>query len=190
MDLPPSSALAVDHIEKWARSNDLDFRANPLSGSGAVFSRDGQYRYLLWRRAYIAPFMGLGMLNPSTAGEEDNDPTVNRGIGFAVAQQLAGPLVWNLNAFRATDPADMKRAADPIGPLNNSAIDLALMLCQITIAGWGTHGTFGARDHAVRRRCAAAGAQLHALRLTKDGHPSHPLYLPASLAPQPWDFDW
>jgi hypothetical protein len=28
--------------------------------------------------------------------------------------------------------------------------------------------------------------ELHYLRLTKDGHPGHPLYLPASLHPIAW----
>lgn len=191
MSKPPSSTLAVHLIKMWANRLGLDFRSNPLSGSGAVFSSCGAYRYLLWRRAFgQTPFMALGMLNPSTAGEDENDPTINRGIGFAMAAQLAGPLVWNLNAFRATEPDDMKCAENPVGLLNNEAIDLALTLAEVTVAGWGTHGGFGGRDKAILRRCGVVGAKLHVLRLTKEGHPGHPLYLPKSLSPQPWDFDW
>lgn len=187
----PSSLLAVKMIQRWAGLEGLLFEFNELSGNGAVFSPCRQYRYLLWRRAVLGtPFMGLGMLNPSTADADADDPTINRGIGFAMGERLAGPLVWNLNAFRATDPADMKAAADPVGPHNNNAIDLALRLAEITVAAWGTHGTHGGRDQAVLRRCAAGGHQLHALRLTKDGHPGHPLYLPKSLRPQPWDYVW
>jgi hypothetical protein len=187
----PSSILAVDLIERWAAQHELDFRSNALLGRGAVFSRCGTYRYLLWRNASLAlPFMGLAMLNPSTANEEDDDPTITRGTGFARRERLAGPLVWNLNAFRATDPVNMKSADDPVGPHNNAAIALALTLAEITVAAWGTHGTFQGRDHGVRRRCAAAGAKLYALKLTKDGHPGHPLYLSSKLRPQPWEFDW
>lgn len=188
---PPSSALAVELIQNWAKTEGLVFRHNGLSGNGAVFSTCGQFRYLLWRRAStMVPFMGLGMLNPSTADADADDPTISRGIGFAMREGLAGPLVWNLNAFRATDPADMKASADPVGPHNNAAIDLALKLAEMTVAAWGTHGTHGDRDRAVLRRCAAAGAQLHVLRLTKDGHPGHPLYLPKHLRPELWEYDW
>lgn len=187
----PSSILAVHVIEQWARSEGLLFSANLLTGNGAVLSPCKRYRYLLWRRASMfEPFFALGMLNPSTADADEDDPTINRGIGFAQRERLAGPLVWNLNAFRATDPADMKAAENPVGPHNNAAIDLALRLAEITVAAWGTHGPHGGRDRDVLRRCAAAGRQLHVLKLTKDGHPGHPLYLPKSLRPQPWEFDW
>jgi hypothetical protein len=50
------------------------------------------------------------------------------------------------------------------------------------VAAWGAHGTFQGRDQSVRLLVP----KLHYLRLTKDGHPGHPLYLPADLKPQPW----
>lgn len=187
----PSSILAVHMIQRWAGLEGLIFEFNELSGNGAVFSLCRQYRYLLWRRATIGmPFMALGMLNPSTADADEDDPTITRGIGYAMRERLAGPLVWNLNAFRATDPADMKASTDPVGLHNNAAIDLALRLAEITVAAWGTHGTHGGRDQAVLRRCAAGQHKLHVLKLTKDGHPGHPLYLAKSLRPQLWDYVW
>jgi hypothetical protein len=188
---PPSSALAVELIQNWAKTEGLVFRHNALSGNGAVFSTCGLFRYLLWRRAVASvPFMGLGMLNPSTADADTDDNTIARGIRFAMHEGLAGPLVWNLNAFRATEPAEMKAALDPVGSHNNAAIDLALKLAEITVAAWGTHGGHGGRDREVLRRCAACNAKLHVLKLTKDGHPGHPLYLPKHLRPEPWEFDW
>jgi hypothetical protein len=37
---------------------------------------------------------------------------------------------------------------------------------------------------ALARRC---GVRLEALRLTKGGHPEHPLYLPYTLEPVPFE---
>lgn len=185
----PSSTLAVEMIAQWARDHRLDFQIG-AGGSGAVLSACGHYRYLLWRNSFTgAPFQAFAMLNPSTADHAADDPTIRRCIGFT-PPGMTGPLVWNLFAFRATSPADMKASGDPVGPLNDSAIDLALRLSACTIAAWGTHGSHRGRDRDVLRRCAAEGAQLHALKLTSGGHPGHPLYLPAASAAQPWEYDW
>lgn len=187
-----SSALAIEgYIEPWARARGLAFHHDPLTGDGAVFSACEQYRPLLWRRATVSvPFLGLGMLNPSTARHDINDPTITRGIGRAVHLRLAGPLVWNLFDHRATDPDDMKAAASPSSEHNDAAIDLALTLSAMTIAGWGTHGAHRDRQRQVLRRCAVAKAQLHALKLTKDGFPGHPLYIGNAVQPSVWEYDF
>lgn len=106
----PSSQLAVELIRQWASERDLAFEENPLRGSGAVLSRCGLYRYLLWRLSSASwPFVGFGMLNPSTADHEADDPTISRCIG-RVHHLRGALLVWNLFALRATDPDVMKRA--------------------------------------------------------------------------------
>lgn len=185
----PSSTLAIEMIADWARAHNLDFRGGPKS-SGAVLSRCGRYRYLLWRRAIGPwPFQAFAMLNPSTADANVDDPTIRRCIGFT-PEGMSGPLVWNLFALRATDPNAMKAAEEPVGHLNDSAIDLALSLSARTIAAWGTHGAHLGRARRVLRRCGAVNAELHTLKRTKEGHPSHPLYLGADLKPDPWEYDW
>jgi hypothetical protein len=73
-------------------------------------------------------------------------------------------------------------AGDPIGPDNDEALHFASTNTTTVIAAWGAHGTFKGRDKQVR----AMLPRLHYLRLTKDGHPGHPLYLPASLKPLEW----
>lgn len=185
----PTSALALDMIRRWASRERLVLQENTLAGSGAVFSRCGHYRYLLWRRAVPGqPFMSFGMLNPSTADADDDDPTIRRCCRWATATGLSGPLVWNLFALRSPDPAMMKAHSLPTGIRNNDAIDLALRVSALTVAAWGTHGDHLDRAAHVLRRAAVAEAPLHALKLTKGGHPSHPLYLASSLQPQPWDY--
>ena len=129
------------------------------------------------------------MLNPSTAAASADDPTIRRCTGFT-PQGHSGPLVWNLFALRATDPAALRTTLDPVGPLNDAAIDLALSLSSRTIAAWGEQGSYLRRDTDVLRRCAVAGATLHALKLTAAGMPGHPLYLPKTAAAEVWEYEW
>lgn len=150
---------------------------------GAHFSDCRQYRYTLWRnwdplRSYVA-FIGL---NPSTADETENDPTIRRCITYAQDWGYGSMFMLNLFAWRATDPKAMKRAVDPIGEANDYWLHQAWQRCTLTVAAWGTHGAYRKRAVAVR----ALLPNLHVLRLTKAGFPSHPLYLPKLLTPIPW----
>ncbi len=187
-DRRPSGMLAVELIKLWAETSGLDVHENVLAGSGAVFSACGTWRYLLWRGASGSRTLtGFAMLNPSTADHSQDDPTIRRCLGWSNG---TGLLVWNLFALRATDPGELRAARDPVGPAGDAAMKLALGLAAPTIAAWGVHGVLGGREHAVRRHVAAQGGKLMALKLTKDGHPGHPLYLPGSVQPEPWDFDF
>lgn len=178
-----SEALA--RIEAWARARDLDFRHERLSGFGAVFSRCGTWRYLLWRMHHPrGKLLGMGMLNPSTADEHRNDPTIARCHRLARAMGYPGLLIWNLFALRATDPGTLRKARDPVGPDNDSAIDLALSLCARTVLAWGNHGKLAGRSAAVMERCAATSQSLAAFGLTRQGEPRHPLYLAANVRPR------
>ena len=152
-------------------------------GSGATFSLDSVYRYDLWRTWLggegYAMFVGL---NPSTADETWDDPTIRRCVAFAKAWGYAGLCMTNLFAFRATKPADMQRATDPIGPENDAFLIRHAREAQVVVAAWGVNGAHRGRDHEVR----AMLPRLHYLRLTANGHPSHPLYLPKTVAPRLW----
>jgi hypothetical protein len=151
----------------------------------ANFSPDRVYRYDLWRTwsfgSSFALFVGL---NPSTADETQDDPTIRRCVAFAKAWGYSGLCMVNLFAFRATKPEDMKRAADPIGPQNDYVLWERAGRANIVIAAWGAHGSYRGRAADVRRQLP----NLHYLRLTKDGSPGHPLYLPKTLVPQPWAY--
>jgi len=89
---------------------------------------------------------------------------------------------------RATDPAVMKREADPVGPFNDEAITLAVAASVLNIAAWGSHGAHREREHRVRAMLEAAKVPLHALAFTANGLPRHPLYLSLILQPKPWKF--
>lgn len=186
--MAPRCAEALIRIEDWARGQNLDFRHNPASGFGAVFSGCGTWRYLLWRMpAPHGKLAGIGMLNPSQADEQRDDPTIRQCRARARQSGLSGLLVWNLFAYRAILPADLKRAGDPAGPHNQAAIVLGLTLARRTILAWGVHGSHRGQDQAVLRLCREAGTPISVLGLTAAGQPRHPLYLPRGTRLRRWD---
>lgn len=148
----------------------------------AHVSNDGRYRYALWRRWGLGPYALFILLNPSTADAEKEDPTSRRCINFAASWGYNAMCIVNLFAYRSTDPAGLLRADDPVGHYNNETIRMLSVAAAIRVAAWGNHGSFLGRGTAVRSM--VRGLQI--LKMTKLGHPSHPLYLPASLKPQPW----
>jgi len=158
----------------------------------AKLSDDGMYRYALIRRWQGTPGdrpCTFIMLNPSTADADLDDPTIRRCVGFARALGCAGLAVVNLYAYRATKPADLWRANDPVGPEADHFLTLAAersaRLGSPLIAAWGV-GAKPPRVAAVLELVKAVGAELTALGTSKDGAPRHPLYLPAVAVPTPW----
>lgn len=161
-----------------------------LRGS-AVISPCGLYRYRLGRRVTASDRVALFvMLNPSTADAEQDDPTIRRCIGFARSWGCGKLLVVNLFAFRATKPADMMAASDPIGPDNNRAILDAALDASLSggpiICAWGAHGKFGDRDREVLAMLAALPAEPMSLGETAQNLPRHPLYLKGDCKPLPY----
>ncbi|RVH56227.1 DUF1643 domain-containing protein [Sinorhizobium meliloti] len=151
--------------------------------SSAVISPCGGYRYRLERQwdeeeAKVA-FL---MLNPSTADASQDDPTIRRCIGFAKAWGFGGLIVGNLFALRSTDPKALYSHPDPIGPDNNSHLDAIAHAAELIVCAWGTHGALHGRGREVAERLD--DRNLAALKLTTDGHPGHPLYIPASAQPK------
>ncbi len=158
-----------------------------LRQSCATYSDCEAYRYSLLRVwDSTLPRAAFVMLNPSTATEVQNDPTVERCERRARAMGYGAFQVVNIFAYRATDPQDMRRAADPIGPENNAAILAAIDWADIAICAWGTHGAHLGRGGHVTGMLRASGKALHHLGLTQAGAPKHPLYIGYSVAPTLW----
>ncbi|MCC1480358.1 DUF1643 domain-containing protein [Roseibaca sp. Y0-43] len=155
--------------------------------SVAVYSPCEQYRYLLTRE--WAPDLGRAlfiMLNPSTATEVQNDPTVERCERRARALGFGAFRVCNIFAFRATDPRVMRAAPDPVGPANDAAILDSLPWGDRVICAWGTHGAHLGRGAQVEALLRATGTPLFHLGLSKAGHPKHPLYIGYAVQPEAW----
>ena len=127
------------------------------------------------------------MLNPSTATEIQNDPTVERCERRARTMGFGAFRVCNIFAYRATDPRDMRAVPDPIGPLNDEAISNSAPWADKIICAWGTHGAHLERGPAVEVLLRQTGLQLYHLGLSKAGHPKHPLYISYETKPITWD---
>lgn len=157
------------------------------AASVAVYSPCERYRYLLTRVWDPAGRKALFvMLNPSTATEAQNDPTVERCERRARALGFGAFRVTNIFAWRDTDPRAMRAAADPVGPANDAAIRDSSAWADTIIAAWGTHGAHLGRGAAVEQLLRATGRPVHHLGLTQDGHPRHPLYVAYAQQPAPW----
>jgi hypothetical protein len=151
----------------------------------AQFSEDGVYRYTLTRRWGAGRRAVFIMLNPSTADADVNDPTVARCCRYARDWGMGQLLVLNLFALRSTDPRGLRTHPNPVGP-ENDHVFRAVQREDLVVAAWGTHGAFGDRDAQVLGLLRERRVAVHYLRLTKNNHPAHPLYLPASLRPTFW----
>lgn len=151
-----------------------------------MFSQDRRYRYALFRHwDRVQPKVCFIMLNPSTADENTNDATIRRCMGYAHSWRYGGIDVVNLFAYRSTDPMEMMRAADPIGPGNDSTIIETCKHAGMVVCAWGVHGVYRQRDDEVLELLMGLDIQPHYLQRTGDGSPRHPLRLRADLKPQP-----
>lgn len=183
--------------------------------SGATISKCGKYRYTLWREWRGAGldknWQWLGgkdpsgerygfpkncvfvMLNPSTADGEQDDPTIRRCVGFAKAWGFDRLVVVNLFAFRATEPKTLlalKHDDDPVGTENQERIRKIIQDAGLIVCAWGAHGGHMGQDETLLGWLAQDNiydAPIRALGLTKEGHPKHPLYVPAKAALIPFD---
>lgn len=151
----------------------------------ATFDEDREYRYRL-RRTWDAakPTVVFLMLNPSTADEEADDPTIRRCVNFAKDWGYGTLDVVNLFALRATDPSDLCEHQAPIGDENDAYLREVCEEAGLVVAAWGANGSLQDRAREV---ASLLDADLHALDTTKAGHPVHPLYQPSDAEPVPWD---
>ncbi len=121
-------------------------------------------------------FIGL---NPSTADETEDDPTINRCINFSKDWGYGGLCMVNLFAFRATVPSDMMASKDPIGSENDNWIKKLSKDAGVIVAAWGNNGSYMGRSKNIMDMVP----NLKCLKINKTGEPAHPLYQPSSATP-------
>jgi hypothetical protein len=153
----------------------------------AQFGSDNKYRYTLGRCFFTVPgnkTVSFIMLNPSTADAGVSDPTVRRCEGYAKLWGFNRLTVLNIFALRSTDPKALYASSDPVGPDNDEFILACVKTSDLVVCAWGVHGKFMDRGNHVRMLIDGRCKPTY-LKLTKDGIPSHPLYLKGSLKPKP-----
>ena len=144
----------------------------------ASFSSCRKYRYSLSRiwdkQKKFVLFIGL---NPSTADEEVDDPTIRRCSGYSPNWGYGGFIIVNLFAYRTTLPSNLKKVKHPIGKDNDKYIVKLSKKADITVAAWGNNGNLYRRDKQV----LSLVPNLMCLKINKSGQPAHPLYLNKDL---------
>ena len=158
---------------------DLDIEQIRNTKSSAIFSSCANYRYILTREWDVmkGKLMFI-MLNPSTADQHVNDPTVHRCQERAMRMDFGGFIVCNIFGYKSTDPRELKNCPDPVGEANDRYILEAARIAEKIICAWGTHGLFRNRGKIVRKMLLDCDYDLHCLGINKNGTPKHPLYLP------------
>lgn len=152
----------------------------------ASFSECGEYRYELgriWDRdSPVWTFIGL---NPSTADENQEDPTLRKCLGFVKRWGGGGLVMTNLFAYRSIDPKGLRECKDPVGPENDALLLEAIRRCpddpngshdyHRVVVCWGDHGRLFQRCDRVLSLLRANNVRVHRLgHLTQTRMPRHP----------------
>jgi len=179
-----------------------DERRLELRCNDAIISDDELYRYLLtrWWGDMLTPegagILPVVMLNPSKADAKHDDPTVRKVIGFAKRLGYYGAAIVNKYGLRATDPAELELAADPVGEDNDFWIETLFAMTPVNsdvLVAWGQPGPkafAAARTERIVEIAAKFAKRLVALKVNevgpRAGHPSHPLMLSYGCQLRPW----
>jgi hypothetical protein len=144
----------------------------------AILSSDNIYRYELSRIwDDEKPKILFIMLNPSTADEFVEDPTIRRIVNYAKDWGYGGVYVGNLYAFRSTDPKGLNSAEDPVGPENITHIQTLIGLVDKVVYAWGN-------ERKEPEWLKKIVTNPYCIDISKKGIPKHPLYLKKCLKPQ------
>lgn len=154
-----------------------------------------EYRYVLGTKG-SDPLICIG-INPSTAAPGALDNTLKSVERIALGNGFDSFIMFNVYAQRATRPEDMERALNPtLHEENMKAFDFVLsQSARPTVwAAWGNiiemrpYLPFCVRDmieigktHGANWVCAG--------KISKKGHPHHPLYLRKDEPVRPFDIE-
>ena len=152
-----------------------------------------EYRYILGTRGKN-PLICIG-INPSTAQPGDLDNTLKSVNRIAIGNGFDSFIMFNVYAQRATDPDAMEKTCNlQLHKENLEAFRYVLSISErpAVWAAWGT--IIEKRDYLplclkdMLEVGQAYGAQWYcAGKVSKKGHPHHPLYLRKDEKIRPFD---
>ena len=124
----------------------------------AILSVDRTHRYLLDRSIGDGPLVLWVMLNPSTADEREDDPTIRRVAGFSRREGFGRVAVCHLHTLRATDPRLLRDIPDAPEAYGDEVLMAAAREAHQVIVGWGAPGArWPARATHVYNLLASSG---------------------------------
>lgn len=157
---------------------------------GADFSECGKYRFSLWRiwdiEKPIVMFIGL---NPSTANQDTDDPTIRRVRAIARNLRYGGVYMMNCFPLVSTNPDSLKSYDKSIYDqqqwiFNNRKLEQIGNLCKDVIFAWGNFEIVRNEKRDIELSVMFPNAK--ALHINKNGSPKHPLYCRADIIPVPF----
>jgi len=160
---------------------------NEIMQKRAILDETRKYRYILTRKINQNPPILFIMLNPSTADEYQDDPTIRRIIEFTKSWGYGASIVMNIFAYRSSDPSELKKVTDPIGSKNDYYLKLVSNHVDKIIVAWGVNGNYLKRAEKVIDSLPLK-ERVFCLETTKGGYPKHPLYVRGDIVPIP--FGW
>ena len=143
-----------------------------------------EYRYILGTRGE-RPLICIG-INPSTAAPDDLDNTLKSVERIALHNGFDSFMMFNVYALRATNPDDMERRFNKrLHEENMKAFEYILRLSCDSPSVWAAWGNIiEKRDYlsACVSDMIEIGKRYNtrwytAGKISKTGHPHHPLYL-------------
>lgn len=154
-----------------------------------------EYRYILGTKGE-KPLICIG-INPSTAAPDDLDNTLKSVERIALANGYDSFIMFNVYAQRATNPDDMERECNLLlHEENMKAFDYILSLSDKP-AIWAAWGNIIEKRPYLPdcvRSMIELGKQHQATwysagKISKKGHPHHPLYLKKDTPLDLFDID-
>lgn len=144
-----------------------------MMNKGAKFSECGKYRYVLWRIwDQEKPYLQLIGLNPSTANQYEDDPTIESILRICKNLGYGGFFMTNLFALISSNPKDLRSCPDPVKDNDLHLLEVSRRVSEICFC-WGNFPMAEYRAKVVEKmfnnpRCFGRN---------KNGSPKHPLYL-------------
>jgi hypothetical protein len=146
---------------------------------GAEFSYCRNYRYVLYRIwSQDLPKISFIGLNPSTANEQSDDPTIRRVRSFARNWGYGGFYMLNIFAWVTAYPEELLKCPDPVAE-NDKWLKKIGDLSKDVLFAWGSFKEAKQRASVVIPMFPEALCFLK----NKDGSPVHPLYQPLNRIP-------
>lgn len=153
----------------------------------------GDYRYILGTRGKN-PLICIG-INPSTAAPDQLDNTLKSVERIALHNGYDSFIMFNVYAQRATDPDAMEWDYNPLLHKENLEAFRYILSISSAPAVWAAWGTIIEKRSYLPdcvRDMVAVGEELGASwycagKVSKKGHPHHPLYLRKDEKIKPFD---